>query len=95
MKIQHTKICGIQLCSAERRIYNTKFIYLDRGKVSNEKTKEDWPRWQGRKTVSSPPLTGTPKSQLSPEQPIDEKDWNLSKRFSTTKDIKKEPQQDE
>ena len=54
----------------------------------------EWPRWQSRKTLSSPPLTSTPKSQLSAEQPLMKKTGTYQKRSSTTKDIKKEPQQD-
>ena len=47
-------------------------------------------REQSRKTLSSPPL----KSQLSIEQPLRKKTGTYQKRFSTAKDIKKEPQWD-
>ena len=42
-------------------------------------------RWQSRNILSSPPPMGTPKLQLLTEQ------LSLRKRYSTTKDIKKEP----
>ena len=54
----------------------------------------DQPRQCSRKTTSSPPLTGTPKSQLFIKQPLVKKTRTHQKRSSTTKDIKKEPQQD-
>jgi len=45
--------------------------------------------WQRRKTLSSPPLMGTPKSQLFTEQLLMRESAIYQKR-STTKDIKKE-----
>ena len=30
--------------------------------------KKEWPRWQSKKTLTSPPPTGTTKSQLFTEQ---------------------------
>ena len=52
-------------------------------------------RWW-RKTLNSPPLTNTPKSQLIAEQPSIKKIGTYQKRYSvnTSKDIKKKPQQD-
>ena len=38
----------------------------DSQKVKGER---DWLRWQSKKTLSSSPLTGTPKSELFAEQP--------------------------
>ena len=54
----------------------------------------DQPRWKSVKTLSTPPLMSTPKPQLSPEQPSMKKTVTDQKRSSTTKDIKKELQQD-
>ena len=47
----------------------------------------DWLRWQNRKTLSSPPLTNAPKSQLSAEQPSVNKTKTCQKRSYTTKNI--------
>ena len=49
-----------------------------------------WARWQSKKTLSSPPLTSTPKSQLSAEQPLKKththtKHWNPPEKISYTK----------
>ena len=49
----------------------------------------EWPRRCRRKTQSSPPLTSTPKLQLSAGQPSVKKTRTYHKRSSTTKDIKK------
>ena len=54
----------------------------------------DQPRWQNWKTLNSPPLTSTPKSQLSSEQPSVKNIRTYQKRSSTTKDRKKELQRD-
>ena len=59
-----------------------------------------WARWQSKKTLSSPPLTSTPKSQLSAEQPLKKNAHTQNtgthqKRSPTPKDIKKEPQQNQ
>ena len=49
-------------------------------------------RWQSRRTLSSPPLTSTPKSQLTAEQPLIKKTGTYpKKRHYTSKDIKKKP----
>ena len=52
---------------------------------------EDGARWLNRKTLSSPPLTSTPKPQVPAEQPSLKKTETYQK-ISTTKDKKKEPQ---
>ena len=57
---------------------------------SEKSNSEEWPRWQSRKTLRSPPPTDTPKLQLFIEQLLMRK----TKRSPTTKDIKKEPQRD-
>ena len=46
-------------------------------------------RRQSRKTMSSPPLMGTPKLQLLIEQLLNRKPRIYQKRSSTIKDIKK------
>ena len=58
---------------------------------SSQKYEEirDQPRWQSRKTLGSPPLMGTPKSQPFTEQPSTKKTRSYQKRPSTTKDIKR------
>ena len=43
------------------------------------------PRWQSGKTVSLPPLTDIPKSQISAEKSSIKKNRTYQKRFSTTK----------
>ena len=43
-------------------------------------------------TLSSPPLTSTPKSQLTAEEPSIKKIGTYQKIYSTSKDIKKKPQ---
>ena len=54
-------------------------IITSRQKI-NKNTEDAWDggtRWCSKKTLSSPPLTNTPKSQLFAEQPSMEKDQNL------------------
>ena len=50
------------------------------------------PRWQSRKSLSSPPLMNPAKPQLPKEQSSMKMTKTYQKRSSTTKDIKKEPQ---
>ena len=50
--------------------------------------------WNGLPFPSPSPLMSTPKSQLSEEQLLMKKTGIYQKRSSTTRDIKKEPQQD-
>lgn len=52
----------------------------------------DWPEWQRRKTLCSPPRTGTAKPQLVLGQPLMKKTRTCQKRSSTTRDVKREPQ---
>ena len=47
-----------------------------------------------KKDVSSPPLTKTPKSQLTAEQPSTKKDWNLPQKDILHPKTKKKPQWD-
>ena len=42
---------------------------------------EEWPRWWGRKTLSSPPLTGTQKLQLFIEQLLMRKTKRVSEKI--------------
>lgn len=53
-----------------------------------------WSRWRSRKTLSSPPLTGTPRLQLFTEHLLMKKTRIYPKGSLTTKDLKKKPQQD-
>ena len=54
-------------------------------------TEQHWlTQWQSRKTLSLPPLMRKWKPQLSTEQLLMKKTTNYQKRFSGTKDIKKE-----
>ena len=58
----------------------------------NQCSWEDCAGWQSRRTLSSPTLRRTPKSQWTDEQPSVKKDWDLPKKlfFFSSKDIKKE-----
>lgn len=58
----------------------------------NEDNSTPEPRWQSRKSRSSPPFLGTSTLQLFREQPLMRKTWISQNRPSTTKDIKKELQ---
>lgn len=51
-----------------------------------------FPRWQSRKTQSSPPPTGTLKLQIFIEYLLVEKN-RIHQKTSTTKGIKKDPQE--
>ena len=42
---------------------------------------EEWPRWQIRKTLSSPPPMGTPKLQLFTEQLLMRKTGRLAEKI--------------
>ena len=53
----------------------------------------EWPTWQSRKTLSSPPAKGTLKLQPFTGQLSVRTTWT-QKRFSKAEDIKKEPQWD-
>ena len=59
-----------------------------------ERVEEEEPRWWSRKSLDSPPLTSTPKSQLTAERPWMKKTEIHQKRSSTARDIKKESQWD-
>ena len=52
-----------------------------------------FPRWQSRKTLSSPSLMGTTKLQLFTAS-FNEKIATYQKKLSTTKVIKKDPPPD-
>ena len=52
----------------------------------------DWPRWKRRMILSSPSLPSAPKSQPSAERPLMTKSKSCHKRYSATKDIRKNPQ---
>ena len=56
------------------------------------KEQRDKQRWQGKKTLRSPPLKGTPKLQIFTEQLSIKKTRTYQKSSFVTKDIKKEPQ---
>ena len=47
-------------------------------RVKNESSLEAETRWQSTRTLSSPPLTSTPKSQLTAEQPLIKKTGRMS-----------------
>ena len=51
-------------------------------------------RWWSRGNLGSPPLTSTPGTQLTAEQPLMERTRAYQKRCSASKDIKKKPQWD-
>lgn len=52
----------------------------------------EWPRWQSRRALNSPPFMSTPKSRQCAEQPSLKKTETDQKRYCTAKDIKMEPQ---
>lgn len=56
-----------------------------------KKTKDRWRAVKSRRTLSSPPLTSTPKSQQCVQQPLSKKTENYQKRYFTANDIKTEP----
>ena len=68
-----------------QQIYANKWHRVYKNKI------RDQPKWQSRKTLSSPLLRSTPKSQVFAEHPSMKKTRTDQKIPSTTRDIKKEP----
>ena len=72
MKIQHIKICGIQLCSTERGIYNTKCIHQKRkSQINNlsshlknlEQEEQNKPKASRREGINEKPKEGKTKDK--------------------------------
>ena len=77
------------------KIYKTEQLLIRAGPIRHKCIREERmgvrPRWQSRKTLSSPPPIGTPKLQLFTGKLLTRKTGRLKKRSSTTKHINKEP----
>lgn len=66
-------------------------IYANKRHTAYKNNIRDQPKWQSRKTLNSPLLRSTRKSQLFAEHPSMKKTRTDQKIPSTTTDIKKEP----